>query len=85
MGCPHYDGEKRDTHFKKMVGKHAILGIALDNNCAIEYIDDTFRVITSHKRARAYKVYKKQGRICTDILTAQKTSAPLRSLLETTH
>ena len=37
--------------------KHAGLGLtAIDDHCALEIIDDTFRVITSREGAGAYKL-----------------------------
>lgn len=61
--CPHYDKEKRDKHFHKMILHKGGRGIALDNCCAIEIIDDTYRIIFSNNTAKAYKVFKKAGKI----------------------
>jgi hypothetical protein len=43
-----------------MMRKTAGFGIAIDNNCAIEFIDGRLsKVIRSKGYAQAYKVYKK--------------------------
>ena len=50
--CPHFNsstrGIPRRRAFKEMIHKIGGTGIALDNNCAVEFLDDRFyRVITS--------------------------------------
>ena len=50
--CPHYNsmtrGVPRRKAFREMIRKIGGTGIALENNCAIEFIDDQFyRVIAS--------------------------------------
>ena len=50
LGVTHFHAEGREEDFKRMVAKQAEPGLAIDNNCAIEFIDDTYRVITSQDR-----------------------------------
>lgn len=57
--CPHYNGMTRGVprrkHFRDMIRKTGGIGIAIENNCAIEFIDGRFyRVVTSKAYARAY-------------------------------
>ena len=63
--CPHFDtdtaGVKREEDFRQMARKYSDVGIAIDNNCAIEVVDDTYRVITSRADAGAYKLFKRSG------------------------
>jgi dipeptidase E len=64
--CPHYNGMTRGIprrkHFRDMIEKTGGIGIAIENNCAVEFIDGRLRkIIRSKTYARAYKVYK-QGR-----------------------
>jgi dipeptidase E len=66
IGCPHYNGGScgvpRRRAFREMVRTTGGMGIAIENNCAIAFIDDRYyRVIRSNDRARAYRVYKKRG------------------------
>jgi dipeptidase E len=62
IGCPHYNGETagvpRESEFQSMVSRHTELGIAVDNHCAIEFVDDGYRVITSRPDVGAYRVFK---------------------------
>ncbi len=60
---PHYDVEKdRRPGLKKIMKKTPGVAIAIDNCCAVEFVDDTYRVIASKRSARAYKVYWKAGK-----------------------
>jgi dipeptidase E len=34
------------------------VGIAVENNCAIEFVDGFYKVIRSNSYARAYRLYK---------------------------
>src|SRR6266700_3790922 len=38
--CPHFHAEKREKDFEKMISLYGGIGIALDNNTALELIDD---------------------------------------------
>ena len=56
--CPHYDVERdRRTDLKKMMRRAPGVAIAVDNCCAVEIVDDAFRIISSKPEARAYRVY----------------------------
>lgn len=67
MHCPHYDSSTlkmpRKKDFHKMIKKIGGNGIAIDNNCAIAFLDKKYKVLNSKKNAHAYKVYKKNGKI----------------------
>jgi dipeptidase E len=60
--CPHYDVEvDRKEDVKKLMRKTAGVAVAVENCCAIEIVDNTFRVISSKKTANAYKVFWTNG------------------------
>jgi dipeptidase E len=66
--CPHYNGKTlgvtRRKNFQEMIRKIGGIGIAIDNNCAIEFRDGRiFKVLVSKPRAKAYRVFKKKGEI----------------------
>ena len=66
--CPHYNGKTggvpRRKNFQQMIRKIGGVGIAIDNNCAIEFRDGrVFKVLVSKPRAKAYRVFKKKGEI----------------------
>jgi len=66
--CPHYNGKTggvpRRKNFQEMIRQGGGTGIAIDNNCAIEFRDGrVFKVLTSKPRAKAYRVFKKAGQV----------------------
>jgi dipeptidase E len=86
--CPHYDSQTlnvpRRRHFREMIGKIGGIGIAMENNCAVEFIDGKFyRVITSKRHAGAYKVYRKGGKVLAKKIAMEKQLTPIRKLYET--
>jgi dipeptidase E len=85
--CPHYDGESlgmpRKEHFKNLIKKIGGIGIAVDNNCAIEIIDDKyFKIVASNPGAAAYRVYKKHGRVVAERIEMKQELLPLGNLYE---
>jgi dipeptidase E len=81
--CPHYDTEKdRKPELKKMMKNTSGVAIAIDECCAIEIIDDTYRIITSKSKASAYKVYWKKGKYYHESIKKEKELKPLGGLLQ---
>ena len=60
--CPHYHSQKREVAFSKMIEKRGGIGIACDNNAAIEIVGNRYRVLTSAPNAKAYKLFKQSGK-----------------------
>jgi dipeptidase E len=84
--CPHFNGMTggvpRRREFRKMIGKMGGLGIAIENGCAIEFIDGRFyRVLASRENARAYRLVKSGGRVLSHEIPQGKKLAPIESLL----
>ena len=83
--CPHYNsmtrGIPRRKHFREMIGKTGKMGIAVENNCGIEFIDGRFyRVITSRSYAKAYRVHRKSGKVVAERIAQAKRLTPVESL-----
>ncbi len=83
--CPHYNsrtrGVPRRKHFREMIRKTGGTGIAIENNCAIAFIDNLFyRVLTSKNYAKAYKVYKLGREVIAESIPQEKQLAPIASL-----
>jgi dipeptidase E len=82
LHCPHYDIEPyRHPELKKMMRKISGVAIALDNCCALEVIDDKYRILAAKKSARAYKVYWQGREYREEIIPAQDRFQPLKRLL----
>lgn len=81
LHCPHYDTEKeRKPSLKKMMKKTSGVAIAIDNCCAIEFLDNTYRVISSKPKANAYKVYWKANKYYAEVIKKEKEYKPLENL-----
>ena len=84
--CPHYNGMTggvpRRREFRKMIDKIGGLGIAIENGCAIEFIDGRFyRVIASRRNAHAYTVVKRNGKIVSHSVPQTKKLMPIELLM----
>ncbi len=82
--CPHYDsstkGVPRKSAFQDMIHEIGGIGIAIDGSCAIEFIDDKYRVITSKDHANAFRVFRKRGRVISAIIPKRKTFTQVAKL-----
>src|SRR5258708_31541330 len=83
--CPHYNsmtrGIPRRRHFRDMIRKTGGIGIAIENNCAIAFIDGRFlKVITSRSYSRAYRIYKANGEVMAAQIPQQKQLSPIEAL-----
>jgi dipeptidase E len=83
--CPHYNsmtrGVPRRKHFRDLIRKTGGVGIAIENNCAIEFIDGQFyKVISSRNYSRAYQVYKSGGEVIAEQIRQKRHLAPIESL-----
>ena len=59
----HFKEKRRKSALIKQIKKHGRVGLALDDYAAVEILDDKFRIITAKPFARAFKVYKNQGKV----------------------
>lgn len=83
LHCPHYDLEKqRKASLKKMMKKISGVAIAIDNCCAIEVIDNEYRIINSKPSANAYKVYWKGNRYFEEVIKKERGFKPINVLLK---
>ncbi len=84
LNCPHYDVEPhRRNNLKKMMRTTPkVVAIALDNCCALEVIDNKFRIIKSKTNARAHKIYWKKGKYFKQEIPSIKKFEDLSNLLK---
>lgn len=79
--CPHYHFEKRESSFSQTIVKRGGIGIACDNNAAIEIVGEHYRILTSAPDGKAYKLFKRNGKAHTVELSQHSTYTPLADLL----
>lgn len=83
LHCPHYDAEAcRESDLKIMMKKTSGVAIAIDNCCAIEIVDNSYRIIASKPTASAYKVYWKSGKYTKETIKKERRFQPLAELLQ---
>lgn len=79
--CPHYDREvDRKESLKKMTKKSKEVALALDNCSAIEIVNDKYRIITSKKTAKAYKVYWQNNCYIEEPIKVSSDFKPIKTL-----
>ncbi len=67
--CPHFNKEEEAKKFEKRVVNSKMIGIALEDKCAIEFNDKQYRIHKSDNSAKAYKLYVKNGKVVKEELT----------------
>lgn len=68
MHCPHYNEDKREEDFNEKILEYDEIGIAIDNNCAIEFKDSYYKIHKSDIESKAFKVYQLEGKIIREEL-----------------
>lgn len=80
---PHYDVEKnRRPQLKELMKRTPGVAIAIDNCCALEIIDDKYRIISSKDSANAYKVYWSRGQFFEVLIEKNEEFGDLSELLK---
>lgn len=80
--CPHYDKENsRKASLKEMMKTTSGVAIALDECCALVIVDDAYRVLSSIKGRKAYRVYWKKDKFNKEEITQSQEFVPLKPLL----
>lgn len=78
--CPHYHEEQREKEFAQGIENYGGVGIALDNNTALEIVDGKFRVLASREDPKAFRVLKKNGIVVTQPIEMSLELQPLSEL-----
>lgn len=79
--CPHHNEEDRAPEFDRMVKDLGLPGLALENGVCLEVANDTFRIHTSIKDAKAFLVKPMGGRIGRIVLPDDDKYRPLDDLM----
>jgi dipeptidase E len=81
--CPHYNEQKkRKPALKEMMKNGKGIAIALENCCAIEIVDDKYRIISSKSSAKAYKIYWKNNKYYEEVIKKERKLKLLKNLLK---
>ena len=83
--CPHYNLDEFITEygdeFDNMIKEYDLVGIGIDNDCAIKFINDSYRVIASNGNANAYKVYKERTEIVKEVILKDSNFRSINELM----
>jgi len=79
--CPHYHAEHRERSLRRMVARHGGVTIACDNHAALDIAGDAWRVLTSRRSGKAYRLLRRRGKVFAESLPADGTYRPLADLL----
>ena len=80
--CPHYNLEGYNCKMEEMIKAHNLIGIGLDNNCAMIVENDNYRIIATHENANAYKVFANGTGINKEIISKHSNYRNLNELLQ---
>lgn len=80
--CPHHNEDNREEDFDGKILERKGVGLALQNNAAIEFEEDRFRILISDYMAKAYIVYEQDGQVKREELPVSDAFHPLRYLTE---
>lgn len=73
--CPHYDsatlGIKRAASFQAMMQRRRDVGIAIEDDCAIMFVDGQFRVLSGSNK-QAYLLRQRRGQLVVQALTVDQ-------------
>jgi len=82
--CPHFNEDKRGIERKKaflnLIEKQSAIGIALDNHCAIEFVNDKYKVLSLKKGRKAFRIFKKDKKMITEEIPQQDKYSPISAL-----
>jgi dipeptidase E len=79
--CPHFDshtdGKSRRKDFMNFMRNHSGTGISIDGKCAIEFVDDKYRVIATNNKSKAYRVFRENSEIKIEEIEKSNEFRPL--------
>ena len=81
--CPHYNSDpERKAKLKEIMRETTEIALAFDDCCAIEIVDNEYRILASNKTANAYRVFWKNGMFQEEIIEKKDTYSPIDELLK---
>lgn len=83
LHCPHYDTESaRQESLQRMMRKvpHQV-AIALDDCAALQVVGGTYRILATHEKANAYKIYWHKGKFYHEVIEKEQVFKPIEQLL----
>lgn len=86
LACPHYNGDTagvpRRQDYRDMLRRKGGDGLAIDNDCAVAFTAEGYRVIAATPGACAYSLYVQRGAVVERALPVTPDFLPIDSLYE---
>lgn len=86
LACPHYNGDTagvpRRQDFHDMMKRKRGDGVAIDNDCAVAFTSDGYRVIAASPGAGAYSLHVEHGEVIERRLPVSSDYRPIETLYE---
>jgi dipeptidase E len=79
--CPHYNEVERKQDFDKLMRTSELVGIAIEDLCAIDFHNNQYRVIKAVNHAKAYKISSVNEEINKEELMAETQWNDMENLL----
>ena len=86
LACPHYNGETngvpRRENFHDMLKRKGGVGIAIDNDCALAFVDDGYKVLSASPAAAAYTLFVQNGEVIERQVQLAEEYLPVSNLYQ---
>lgn len=78
--CPHYNLDGYKEKMNLMVKEYGLPGIAINNNCSVQFVNGKYRVIATKEEANAYNIYTKGTEIVREAVLKDTKFRPIEEL-----
>ena len=86
LACPHYNGDTagvpRRQDFHEMMKRKQGVGLAVDNDCAVAFTSDGYRVIAAGPESGAYSLHVAHGEVIERRIPVSSDFGPIETLYE---
>jgi dipeptidase E len=83
LHAPHFAREKeRHSNLKKIMKRTSQIAIALEDCCALEVVEDSYRLVSSKPGAKGYRCYWKKGKYHQEPIKHSKEFSDLMELVK---
>jgi dipeptidase E len=79
--CPHYNEGERNQDFDKLMRTSELVGIAIEDLCAIDFHNNQYRVIKAADHAKVYRISSVNGEINKEEIMADTQWNDMENLL----
>ncbi len=86
LACPHYNGETsgvpRRRNFHDMLRRKGGVGIAIDNDCAVAFVEDSYKILSASPAAAAYTLFVQKSTVIERRISLAEEYLPALNLYQ---